>query len=114
MFNSYDLSNFGNTLKQIRENLGYSRLQVSDNSGVHIDTIRKIEQGLTIPKYETLEILSPLYKTDLLNLLCKQRYNKSLYQFYKQIDSALINDDVKTFQKVQEEIKTVTNDYKLI
>ena len=69
MFYSYDLSNFGIELRSIRQKNGYTQNYVKELTGVNEDTLRRIENGTVIPKYETLEILSSLYKTDLLLLL---------------------------------------------
>jgi len=43
LLETYDLRNFGKKLKRLRVALGYSQLIVSRETGVNIDTLRKIE-----------------------------------------------------------------------
>jgi transcriptional regulator with XRE-family HTH domain len=54
--------------------------------GVSIDTIRKIESGRVIPRYDTLELLSFAYKEDLLDLLKNSRSNKFLMEYHDEVD----------------------------
>lgn len=86
MFVSYNLENFGKELKKIRTNLGYNQADVQKLVGVSIDTIRKIESGRVVPRYDTLELLSVAYKRDLLELLKSCRSNKFLMEFHEDLD----------------------------
>ncbi len=71
----YDLSSFGKKLIEMRQAIGYSQKRTSELSGVHIETLRKIENGKVIPKQETLDFLSTAYKKNLNVLLLKCKYN---------------------------------------
>ncbi|MDP9750672.1 helix-turn-helix domain-containing protein [Thermoanaerobacter pentosaceus] len=69
----YDLEAFGEEIKNIRKSLGLSQIDVSKHGFINRDTLRKIENGKVLPKLETLELLSHLYKKDLNELLLKYR-----------------------------------------
>jgi len=86
MFVTYNLEDFGNELKKIRKSLGYSQPDVQEIVGVSIDTIRKIESGRVVPRYDTLELLSAAYKEDLLELLKNCRADKFLMEFHDDLD----------------------------
>lgn len=86
MFVSYNLEDFGEKLKNLRTTLGFSQVDVQRHVGVSVDTIRKIESGRVIPRYDTLELLSVVYKEDLLELLKECRSNKFLMEFHDDID----------------------------
>ena len=91
MFESYDIVKFSQKLKDIRLSLNLSQSQVSDATGINIDTIRKIENGYSFPKYETLAHLSLCYKINLHNLLSEYLTSNLLYDFLKKLDK-LINE----------------------
>lgn len=77
---------FGIKVKQLRQQLGYSQKKVSLETGINIDTIRKIENGYVIPKFETLEHLSSLYKYDTLKLFSDSRESHVLFEIYNDFD----------------------------
>lgn len=105
MFASYDLTSFGLNLKNIRESIGYTQLDVQAICGINPDTLRRIENGYTIPKYETLELLSDIYKYDLLNLLRNYRSCEKLYTYYERLDFLISNFDIHI-------LKDLINDFK--
>ena len=86
MFVTYNLEHFGKELKKIRTSLGFSQAYVQEIVGVSIDTIRKIESGRVVPRYDTLELLSVAYKEDLLDLLKNSRSNKFLMEYHDELD----------------------------
>jgi transcriptional regulator with XRE-family HTH domain len=86
MFVSYNLEDFGKELRRIRTSLGFSQADVQRTVAVSIDTIRKIESGRVVPRYDTLELLSVAYKRDLLELLKGCRSNKFLMEFHDDLD----------------------------
>lgn len=65
----YNLEAFGNRLKEIRKSLKISQNYISCITGIDEKTIRRIENGKVLPKLDTLDILSPYYKEDLVSLL---------------------------------------------
>lgn len=83
----FNLCSFGETFRKKREELGLTLKNVSDSSGVNCETIRRIEYGKVIPKFETLEFLSTIYKQDLNSLFLKYRPND--YSYYYEIKNRL-------------------------
>lgn len=94
MFSDYELIEFSNKMCEIRNNLGYSRDAVSALTGINVDTIRKIEKGISIPRFDTLEILSHLYKIDLIQVLNNYKSNSSITYYYESINTSIINQDI--------------------
>lgn len=93
MFVSYNLEDFGNELKKIRKSLGYSQPDVQALVGVSADSIRRIESGSVVPRYDTLELLSVAYKEDLLELLKSCRSNKFLMDYNDDLDYIITSYD---------------------
>lgn len=112
MFSTNTFENFGKALKAIRNNLGYTRDKVAELTGVNRDTIRRMENNETIPKIETLEILSSCYKVNLLSLLDIKKQNPILIKIYHNIDNILNNPDLKVLKKSLDEFLEQTNKLK--
>lgn len=104
MFSTYNLSIFGKKLKAIRKTMGYTQQDVSQLCGINRDTIRRIEQGDCIPRYDTLELLSSVYKVDLLDQLKLYRSSNKLYSYYHRLDKLITNADIDT-------LNTLADDY---
>ena len=88
---TYNLELFGENLRKIREACQLTQASVSVLCGVNRDTLRRIEQGLVIPKCETLELLSEVYKTDLLQELILCRMEIEISSYFRKIDDFLID-----------------------
>jgi len=69
LLSTYDLKAFSIRLREIRKSLGYTQENVVTGTGLSAETLRKLENGISIPRYDTIEILSMFYKTDLHLLL---------------------------------------------
>lgn len=69
----YHLDQFGAELRKIRMDCNLSQSDVYKAIGVSEDTLRRIEHGLVIPRLDTLEYLSALYKLDIATLFLKSR-----------------------------------------
>lgn len=93
MFYSFDLHDFGITIRKIRKKCGLSQFKVKNKTGINEDTLRKLENGLVIPKYETLEILSSIYKCDLLKELQSCRTDQHFYKYYIKMDRIIANSE---------------------
>lgn len=98
MFSTYNMTEFGRALLQARKNARLTQIEVHQQSGVHVDTLRKLENGTNIPKYETLEILSALYKVDLLEILRSKRIDYRVYDYYERMDEILVNHSLKDLE----------------
>ena len=105
MFISYNLVEFGDKLKSLRKELGLSQTDIQDNAGVSVDALRRIEKGEVIPRYETLELLSSIYKQDLLELLKSSRNNKLLTEYYDELDHLLAFYDDNKMKLLEEDIR---------
>lgn len=91
LITSVDFKRFGSSVKEIRTNARFTQKCVSELSGINIDTIRRIENGFVIPKYETLALLSTIYKFDLTKLLIKTRDENELNTLYSRFDKVIVS-----------------------
>lgn len=107
LFRSFSLDKFGKRLKTIRTDLGLTMRSVSEATGINKNTLVDIESGRSYPKYETLEILSVLYKVDLLALLITSRSSDSFLNIYQQIDLAMTTLDKNLINKLKGDIKNI-------
>lgn len=108
MFSSYDLKSYGLTLKRIRKQLAFTQETVSEKTQISRDTLRRIENGLVVPRFETLERLSFFYKTDLLKILSEHRTDAKLQFWYDELDALITNYTEQKFLAIQESIKEYT------
>jgi transcriptional regulator with XRE-family HTH domain len=105
MFISYNLVQFGEKLKNARKELGLSQIDIQNSAGVSVDALRRIEKGEVIPRYETLELLSALYKQDLLELLKSSRNNKLLTEYFDELDGLITSYDDKKMKILEDDIR---------
>ena len=70
----------------ILTSLKLTQHDVSNLTGVSVETLRRIENGRVIPKHETLDLLSPILKEDLNQLLLTYRID-NYYKFKRVINS---------------------------
>lgn len=96
IFFNYNISGFSNYLKELRTSLNLSRSQVSKLSKINIDTIRNIENGSTLPRLDTLLILSRVYKENLILKLNEFLNNNENNRIYCELDKAIMNFDKAT------------------
>lgn len=90
---------------KIRKNIGYTRDQVSSICGVNTDTIRKIENGEVIPRFDTLELLSRVYKINLVQVLDRFKSQSNITYFYDLIDYHTSRSDKDELNKVINEFR---------
>ena len=105
MFSTYDLKSFSKRLKEIRKSCGYTQENVVAGTGLSTETLRKLENGLVIPRYDTIEILSLFYKTDLQSVLNNYKSSKELIKYYEIIDICLTSNDQSTLKIVLEDFE---------
>jgi len=108
MLSSYDLTGFSNKLRSIRHSLGYSQQEVFEKTGVNTDTLRRLENGLSIPRFDTLEVLSLFYKENLIILLDTYKISSSLGYFYDLIDYYMVNEDFEALSKTIDQFDSYT------
>ncbi len=100
------LASFGETIRNIRKELQLTQNDVSELSGINMETIRRIENGKVVPKFETLDLLSSIYKKDINDLFLKYRiYNYSYYYEIKnRIEAKFDRNDFKTVETELKEL----------
>ena len=113
----YNLFLFGKRLKDIREKLGLTQKQVVDMALIDERTLRRMERGKVIPKLETLEALSVIYKTDLVSAIIESRITdySMLLQTQRNIDLKLINEEMSNFENefklIDKLLENIENEY---
>ena len=113
----YNLFLFGKRLKDIREKLGLTQKQVVDMAFIDERTLRRMELGKVIPKLETLEALSVIYKTDLVSAIIESRITdySMLLQTQRNIDLKLINEEMSNFENefklIDKLLENIENEY---
>jgi len=112
MFASYDLMEFGQEMKKIRKNIGFTQNDVKNTIGVNEDTLRRIEKGEVIPRYETLELLSALYKKDLLTTLQYYRSDADIRKYYSLVDKVILNNEKVLLKKIHTDFELHQSTYK--
>jgi len=95
---------FGEALRNIRKQLKLTQKDVYFQLGINEDTLRKIENGKVIPKYETIELLSTLYKQDLLKTLMDHRSSNVWYDILNKLDFWIVNDQFRELKSLYESI----------
>lgn len=75
----FDLIGFGEKLKEIRLENGLRQKDVTELIGINRDTLRKLENGQSLPKIDTMEQLGYVYKRDIYKLFSNYRINIDNY-----------------------------------
>lgn len=99
MYSLYNLKLFGKELKEIRESLNFTQNEVAERTNINAKTIRRIENGKVLPKLDTLEILSPILKNDLISLLIQYRLDdySVFHDIKNKIESKIDSGDFNNF-----------------
>ncbi len=108
MFVNYDCVAFGLRLKALRKRCGLSQLDVSTRTGMNSDTLRRIENGSVIPKFESLEVLSDLYKVNLIHILDQCKISNRLMCYYEKLDHILLKSDTVALESLIEQFHSET------
>lgn len=101
MFSTYDMKKYGAELRKIRKYLGLNQSDVRRISGLNEDTLTNLENGLVIPRYDTIEILSHVYKFDLMGLLFYFKNETNILALYEQLDEAITYNDVNKLYSIR-------------
>jgi len=108
MFTSFDTVKFGAYLRSLRNSLNYSQADVKKIIGINTDTLRKIEAGLVVPRYDTLDLLSYVYKKDLLKELLAYRNSDLFFQYYSRLDDLIFNYDLEKLNNLEADFSKFT------
>ncbi|ERM90699.1 XRE family transcriptional regulator, partial [Caldanaerobacter subterraneus subsp. yonseiensis KB-1] len=79
------------------------------------DTLRRIENGKVMPKQETLDLMSVIFKRDLNELLLKYRLKdySSFYKIKTSIEDKLEGGEFEDLKKDVEELKKIIDEGKM-
>ena len=103
---NYELKEFGETIKQIRKNLKLSQADVFDRIGINPESMRRMENGYVLPKFETLDLLSEVYKIDVCAIFLKHRISD--FNSYELIKSELESKMAdQSFEDIDDLIKKI-------
>jgi len=102
MIKSNNLKDFGDAAKELRESLGFSRYFVNEKTGIKRDTLAKIENGESIPRYDTLDNLSILYKVNMHLLFESKRDINDISEFYRYADNLITNFDTDSISRLND------------
>lgn len=114
---SYKLKVFSQKLRAIRKSLMLHKDYIADKTGISIKTIVRLENGKCLPNLDTLELLSPLYKTDLVSLLVECQFDD--YYIFTSITNEIENKiDNGEFDKLESSLNllkefscSISNEY---
>ena len=109
---------FGEHIKQIRRNSGLSQAEVAAQAGLSRDTIRRIERGEVVVRFDTLVLLSEIYKRDLLDDLRYFSDSTVLFTYYHRLDELIVTNDIETLSQLRQDfgrfIQQYETDYPII
>lgn len=98
------MKHFSKIMLDLRIQLGMSQKDVHKLTGISLGGIRSIESGKVVPKIETLKILSPIYKHNLIDYFSSS-FTADYLLFIKtdrQLEAKLARED---FESLVEEKK---------
>lgn len=100
------LLGIGSILRDLRKSLGYTLQQVSEETGIADETIRRIEVSKFEPKLSTLEILSDYYRLDLIELIARKRVHDSIFSedLISKVNDVLNQHDLAEVRRFAESI----------
>lgn len=116
----YNLKLFGQKLREIRKSFGYTQKEISVLAFIDEKTLRRIENGENMPRLDTLDFLSPIYKVDLTKILLECKYDDFSYYdtILQEIELLIIDTNLDSINdKISELdvfIKNVTDDFYFI
>lgn len=105
MLYSNDINNFGRNIKKIRERLRLSLYDVSDKTGLKRQTISNIERGNCIPRIDTLDILSNVYKVNIYKMFDESRKVHEFALLYKKLDQIITTLDLSNLDNICNDIR---------
>jgi len=106
----YDLKGFGSELRQIRKSLQISQKNVRDDIGLNEDTLRKLENGTSMPRIETLDLLSITYKMDIFKIFSNYKINVDTY-FENRIFEILPSIRSLDYKTIEQEVTEFHNTF---
>ncbi|MGV8155256.1 MAG: helix-turn-helix domain-containing protein [Alkaliphilus sp.] len=105
---SFHLDLFGSEISRIRKALNLTQKRASFLSGVHEDTLRKIEHGKVVPTHTTLNLLSVLYCKDINSIFLSYRL-EDYSSFLKITASIERKKESDNYNDLNEDIASLKN-----
>ncbi len=103
MFRTYNLEFFGKKIKSIRINAELAQIDVYEKTGISTDTLRRLENGMSIPRYDTLKILSEFYKVNLITVLDYNSFETDLLNYYDRLEQFIDHHDLDKLKNLIED-----------
>lgn len=105
-----NLQGFGEEVRSIRTNLRLTQKYVCRLSGIHEDTLRHIENGKVIPTQQALDLLSPIFKKDLNQLLLDYRINNysTIEEIKNRLESKIDKNEYETLSVELNDLKALS------
>lgn len=97
MLSSYDMTEFSESLRALRTVLGFTIADVAKETGISASTIKHLETGKAVPRFETLHVLSNFYKVDVFTLFNQHQYERSVVYYFDQINTYMAINEQKSF-----------------
>ncbi|MGO1369947.1 helix-turn-helix domain-containing protein [Senegalia sp. (in: firmicutes)] len=111
MFESHNLEDFGKRVKNLRQSLGYTQKEVHQNTGIGLETIRRLEKGERLIRFDNLTDLSLFYKIDLLEELRNYNSANKLLRYYDKLDDIIVSYDYQKLMNLSNDFeKYIGND----
>ena len=95
----------GSVLRSIRKACGFSQVELSRRSGIHEDTLRRIENAFVIPKHETLVVLAEVLKIDVGMIFILANRNKSITHRLELITETILDNNPASYEKEVEKLE---------
>lgn len=96
---TYDISDFSEKTKNFRKILGFTISDVATSTGLNQSTIKLIESGKVIPRFDTLKILSSFYKHDLFGDLKESLYGSMTIFMFNSLSTYSATNNVAEQEK---------------
>ena len=96
MLSSYDMTHFSASLRALRTVLGFTITDVAKETGISASTIKLLETGKAVPRFETLHVLSNFYKVDVFTLFNQHQYERSVVYYFDQINTYIAINEQKS------------------
>ena len=105
MFTSFDLVTFGKRVKNLRKSLNYTQKDVERIIGINSDTLRKIEAGSVVPRYDTLELLSSVLMKDLLKEFTTYRKSDLYFRYCHRLDTLILDNNLDKLVELENDFQ---------
>ena len=112
MLIGFDKKRFGEFLRETRVSRELTQKQVYEMTNVSTETLRRMENGYTVPQLRTMEDLSHAYQVDILKAFMMLRRSNNYYLFYQLLDELIIDNSELKLEVIKEKYEEmISNDH---